>query len=41
MRRHARRRRLSLDRVAGAVIEGLADDAGLRREVEGPLDGPS
>ena len=41
LRRYARRHRLPLDRVANAVIEGLADDAELRREVEGPPGGTS
>lgn len=35
MRQYARRRRLPLDRVAGEVIDRVADDAELRRAAEG------
>ncbi|NEB04750.1 GAF and ANTAR domain-containing protein [Streptomyces sp. SID13726] len=34
LRQYARRQRLPLDRVASAVIEGAADGAGLRRELD-------
>lgn len=37
LRQYARRRRLALDQVASAVVEGVADDTELRREIgEGP-----
>ncbi|MFE7269864.1 GAF and ANTAR domain-containing protein [Streptomyces sp. NPDC057623] len=38
LRQYARRRRLPLDRVAGEVIDRVADDAELRREAEGGDD---
>ncbi|MFF0018756.1 GAF and ANTAR domain-containing protein [Streptomyces sp. NPDC005374] len=41
LRQYARRHQLPLDRVASAVIEGLADDAELGRELEGNADGPA
>ncbi|MFE6283232.1 ANTAR domain-containing response regulator [Streptomyces sp. NPDC057877] len=36
LRQYARRHRLPLDQVARSVVERTADDAGLRREAEGP-----
>ncbi|MFI6933346.1 GAF and ANTAR domain-containing protein [Streptomyces sp. NPDC050287] len=39
LRQYARRHRLPLDQVASAVVEGLLDDAELRREPAGPGDG--
>ncbi|WP_328747736.1 GAF and ANTAR domain-containing protein [Streptomyces sp. NBC_00285] len=41
LRQYARRHRLPLDRVASAVIEGVADDAELRRELDVSADGPA
>ncbi|KOG36034.1 GAF and ANTAR domain-containing protein [Streptomyces resistomycificus] len=41
LRQYARRRRLPLDQVASAVIDRRVDEAELRREVEGPIDGAS
>ncbi|MFJ6387558.1 GAF and ANTAR domain-containing protein [Streptomyces sp. NPDC091972] len=41
LRQYARRRRQPLDEVASAVIEGVADDAELRREIDGTADGPA
>ena len=41
LRQYARRRRLPLDRVASAVIEGVEDGAELRRELDGCADGPA
>ncbi|MET8075790.1 GAF and ANTAR domain-containing protein [Streptomyces sp. NPDC005303] len=41
LRQYARRRRLPLDRVASAVIEGVAEDADLRRRTDGSADGPA
>jgi GAF domain-containing protein len=38
LRQYARRHRLPLDQVAGTVIEGVADDAGLRREIDASTD---
>jgi GAF domain-containing protein len=40
LRQYARRHRLPLERVANAVIEGVADDAELRREIGSSTDGP-
>ncbi|MFJ4788902.1 GAF and ANTAR domain-containing protein [Streptomyces sp. NPDC088794] len=36
LRRYARRRRLTLDQVAGAVVDGTVDDAELRTAARGP-----
>ncbi|MBW8818349.1 MAG: GAF and ANTAR domain-containing protein [Streptomyces sp.] len=41
LRQYARRHRLPLDQVASAVIEGVADDAELRRESGTRADGPA
>nr|WSZ20917.1 GAF and ANTAR domain-containing protein [Streptomyces canus] len=41
LRQYARRHRLPLDQVASAVIEGVEDDAELRRESGGSSDGPA
>lgn len=41
LRQYARRHRLPLDQVASAVIEGMADDAELRRESDGSAEGPA
>lgn len=41
LRQYARRHRLPLDRVARSVIEGAADDAELRRELDGSAEGPA
>ncbi|MEU0410543.1 GAF and ANTAR domain-containing protein [Streptomyces griseorubiginosus] len=41
LRQYARRRRLALDQVASTVIEGVADDAELRREIDEGADGPA
>jgi AmiR/NasT family two-component response regulator len=41
LRQYARRHRLPLDQVASAVIEGVADNAELRREIDGSTDGPA
>ncbi|MFE3030194.1 GAF and ANTAR domain-containing protein [Streptomyces canus] len=41
LRQYARRHRLPLDQVAGAVIEGVADDAELRRQNGRSADGPA
>ncbi|MFK4104494.1 GAF and ANTAR domain-containing protein [Streptomyces sp. NPDC019531] len=38
LRQYARRRRLPLDQAARAVIEGVADGAELRRELDGSAD---
>ncbi|MGW3284398.1 GAF and ANTAR domain-containing protein [Streptomyces sp. NPDC001002] len=38
LRRYARRRRLSLDQVAGAVVDGAVDDAELRGGTQGPSE---
>ncbi len=39
LRQYARRHRLPLEQVAGAVVEGLADDPELGRGPVGPDDG--
>lgn len=39
LRQYARRHRLPLDQVASAVVEGVGDDAGLRREIDAGADG--
>lgn len=39
LRQFARRRRLALDQVASTVIEGSADDAELRQEIDDSADG--
>ncbi|MFE2216457.1 GAF and ANTAR domain-containing protein [Streptomyces canus] len=41
LRQYARRHRLPLDQVASAVIEGVEDDAELRRESHGSTDEPA
>jgi GAF domain-containing protein len=41
LRQYARRHRLPLDQVARAVIEGVEDDAELRRESGGGADSPA
>ncbi|WP_330266699.1 GAF and ANTAR domain-containing protein [Streptomyces griseorubiginosus] len=41
LRQYARRRRLALDQVASTVIEGAADDAELRREIDEDSAGPA
>jgi len=41
LRQYARRRRLPLDQVASTVIEGTADDAELRREIDEGSAGPA
>ncbi|MER7568605.1 GAF and ANTAR domain-containing protein [Streptomyces sp. NPDC048523] len=41
LRQYARRHRLPLDQVAGAVIEGAADDAELLREIDAGAGGPA
>jgi GAF domain-containing protein len=41
LRQYARRHRLPLDQVASAVIEGVADNAELRREIDASADGPA
>ncbi|WP_030320928.1 GAF and ANTAR domain-containing protein [Streptomyces sp. NRRL B-3229] len=41
LRQYARRRRLALDRAAGMVVEGVAADAELRREIGDGSEGPT
>ncbi|WP_406177044.1 GAF and ANTAR domain-containing protein [Streptomyces canus] len=41
LRQYARRQRLPLDQVASAVVEGVVDDAELRRESGTSADGPA
>ena len=41
LRQYARRHRLALDQVASTVIEGVADNAELRREIDAGADGPA
>ncbi|MER6284222.1 GAF and ANTAR domain-containing protein [Streptomyces sviceus] len=41
LRQYARRHRLPLDQVASAVIEGVADDAELRRHIDQSTEGPA
>jgi GAF domain-containing protein len=41
LRQYARRHRLPLETVAGAVVEGIADHVEMRRELDGNADGPA